>query len=139
MFYKPGSLPEPGGPDLAFLDPPPGGVHSSPFLPLLLQGMEDLLDGRLHCGSDALSGASQVGGWIVAVLPLLVPFIHLPEPVPMRCRFLMVLLCSFISLIVSSTLRDTLSRRCQDSLFVMGAVLAPMLGDATTAGCSAAP
>ena len=25
MFYKPGSLPEPGGPELAFLDPPPGG------------------------------------------------------------------------------------------------------------------
>ena len=43
-----------------------------------MQGMEDLLDGRLDCGSDALSDASQVGDWIVAVLPLLVPLIHLP-------------------------------------------------------------
>ena len=25
MFYKPGFLPELGGPDFAFLDPPPGG------------------------------------------------------------------------------------------------------------------
>ena len=82
MFYKPGSLPEPGGPGLAFLDPPLGGPFFS-FLPLLLQEMEDLLDGRLDRGSDALSGASQVGDWIVAVLPLLVPLIHLPEPVPM--------------------------------------------------------
>jgi len=47
-----------------------------------LQVMEDLLDRRLDCGSDALSDASQVGDWIVAVLPFLVPLIHLPEPVP---------------------------------------------------------
>ena len=104
MFYKPGSLPEPGGPDLAFLDPPPGGVHSSPFLPLLLQGMEDLLDGRLDCGSDALSGASQVGDWTVAVVPLLVPLIHLPEPRPSRCRFSTALLCSITLLLLLSML-----------------------------------
>ena len=71
--------------------------------------MEDLLDGRLDCGSDALSDASQVGDWIVAVVPLLVPLIHLPEPVPMRCRFLTALLCSFTSPIVSFTLEDVLS------------------------------
>ena len=100
MFYKPGSLPELGGPDFAFLDPPPGGPFFF-FPPLLLQGMEDLLDGRLDCGSDTLSDASQVRDWIVAVLPLLVPLIHLPEPVPMECQFLTVLLCSFTSPIVS--------------------------------------
>ena len=71
--------------------------------------MEDLLDGRLDCGSDALSDASQVGDWIVAVLPLLVPHIPLPEPVPTQCQFLMALLCSFTSLIGSFTLRDALS------------------------------
>ena len=71
--------------------------------------MEDLLDGRLDCGSDVLSDASQVGDWIVAVLPLLVSLIHLPEPVPTQYRFSMVLLCSFTSPIVSFTLGDVSS------------------------------
>ena len=77
MFYKPGSFSELEGPDLAFLDPSPGGFFLL-LSPLLLQEMEDLLDGRLDCGSDALSDASQVGDWIVAVLPPSCPF-HLPS------------------------------------------------------------
>ena len=71
MFYKPGSLSEPGGLILhSWILHQEGPFFSFP--PLLLQGMEDLLDGRLDCGSDDLSDASQVGDWIVAVLPLLV-------------------------------------------------------------------